>query len=286
MSGFLDRVRERAGRLLWLDSDAYAMRLFGGDAGQLLLQPAEYVGLQRKAQGLLRSDVVALDVAAVAAAVLAAHPALREAMAQKRRAVAPLKTLVADTGLRSLLDELLSGLRGSFAATPLALVMPSPRRWVRACYLQAFGADAVVEIGEDEIDSAAVQLADFLRHFGESGIDVLLISEAVDDLPAASDELDWYRPVLNVATHYRWDVGLRLDAPSTVALSADGIGFVIAPLPAEPVPGVVRGHFIAPAFWSDADPAATPHTADFRYAAIAADAQPETVLARLAALRA
>ncbi|WP_169577584.1 hypothetical protein [Sinimarinibacterium sp. CAU 1509] len=284
MSGFLDGVRQRPGQLLWLDSDAYAWRLFGGDARQLL-QAAEYVAMQRKAQGLLRSDVVALDVATMVGAVLDARPALRAAMTQKRRAVAPLKTLVADAGLRQGLDELLSGLRGSFASTPLALVMPSPRRWLRESYAQAFGADAGIEIGEDEIDSAAVQLADFLRHFGESGIDVLLMSEDAGDLPAAAGELEWYRPVLNVAAHYRWDLGLRLDAAPAAPLDADGIGFVIAPSSALPAQAGLHGRLIEPAFWS-ADTAAVPGAADFRYAAIPADAQPETVLARLAALRA
>ncbi len=285
MSGFLEGVRQRPGQLLWLDSDAYAWRLFGGDPRQLL-QPAEYVGLQRKAQGLLRSDVVALDVAAVARVMLEARPALREAMTQKRRAMAPLKTLAADAGLRQGIDDLLSGLRGSFASTPLALVMPSPRRWLRESYALTFGADAGIDIGEDEIDSAAVQLADFLRHFGESGIDVLLMSESADDPPASSDELEWYRPVLNVAAHYRWDVGLRLDAAPATPLGADGIGFVIAPPSDGSALAGVCGHVIAPAFWSDSNAVAAPDAADFRYAAIAADAKPETVLARLAALRA
>ena len=102
MSGLVERFDQRPGQMLWIDGDAYAWRLFNG-VDSAWLQPADFVALQRKAQGLLRSDVVSVSAAAVAAAWISSHPTLAEAMAQKRRATAPLRALLAYTGFRDLL---------------------------------------------------------------------------------------------------------------------------------------------------------------------------------------
>ncbi|PPE74358.1 hypothetical protein C3942_10060 [Solimonas fluminis] len=253
-------------RPLWLDYGDYAGALLGGGA-MPWLDVAGTIALQRKAQGLLRSDVLQLPVAAVAQAWVAAHPALREAMAAKRRAVVPLKTLLADEALRAHLVELARGLRACFAEAPLALACPSPRAWVAAAYRLAHGEET--EAGEDETDSAAVYMADFLRSFGEAGIDVLLLQEgAQPPLP------ELYTPVLNVAAHYRWEAGLQGPA----GLAASGLAFVIAPESAS-------GRPLAPAYWGGAAAEDCP-AQGFRYAAIPADAQPESVLKRLAELRA
>ncbi|MDM4769094.1 hypothetical protein [Solimonas sp. SE-A11] len=252
-------------RPLWLDYGDYAGALLAGGAVPWL-DVAGTIALQRKAQGLLRSDVLQLPVAAVTEAWVAAHPALREAMAAKRRAVVPLKTLLADESLRAHLVELAKGLRSCFAEAPLALACPSPRAWVAAAYRLAHGE--TVEVGEDEADSAAVYMADFLRCFGEAGIDILLLQEGEEPpLP------ELYTPVLNVAAHYRWEAGLQGPAGTPAA----GLAFVIAP-------DSTSGRPLAPAYWGGAAAEDCPPQG-FRHAAIPADAQPESVLQRLAELR-
>lgn len=236
---------------LWLDYGDYAGRLLAGGAVPWL-DVAAYVALQSKAQGMLRSDVLQLPVGAVSAAWVAAHADLREAMAGKRRAVVPLRTLLADEGLRAHLVELARGLRACFPEQPLALVCPSPRAWVAEAYRLAHGE--TVEAGEDETDSAAVYMADFLRSFGDAGIDLLLLQEGAEPpLP------ELYTPVLNVAAHYRWEAGLQSGADAAAA----GLAFVIS---------------------QDCWHGGTAQ--GLRHAVIPAGAQPESVLQRLAELRA
>jgi len=261
---------------LWLDYTDYAAALLAKGAVPWLDVGAA-VAWQRKAQGLLKSDVIMLPVAAVCAAWIDAHPALREAMAAKRRAVVPLKTLLADEALRRHLVELAGGLRACFPSLPLALAVPSPRVWVAEAFRQAHGS--LVEVGEDEADGAAVYLADFLRVFGEAGIDALLLQESADSEPAVAEALGCYQPVLNVAAHYRWDVGLG--APGgRYAGGAAGLGFVVAP---SALPGTRAGCIVPEAFWTGAAPPdCPPH--GFRYAVIPTGAQPEAVLQRLAEL--
>lgn len=253
---------------LWLDYGDYAGALLAN--GSLpWLDVAAYVALQRKAQGLLRSDVLQLPVGAVCAAWVATQPALRAAMASKKRAVFPLKTLLADEPLRAHLVELAQGLRACFPEQPLALACPSPREWVAQAFGMAHGES--VDVGDDEADSAAVYLADFLRSFGDAGIDLLLLQESAESEPADAAGLELYQPVLNVAAHYRWETALLAPAGRCAAGTA-GLAFVLGP-----------EAILPPAAWNGA--AATAGLG-LRYAAIPADAQPEAVLERLKELRA
>src|SRR5882757_3842478 len=98
------------GRCLWLDYDAYAGALLANGSVPWLDVDA-LVGWMRKAQSLLKSDVVAVPMATVVEQWLAVHPELKTAMAARRRAVFPLKTLLADAALRTHLVELSKALR-------------------------------------------------------------------------------------------------------------------------------------------------------------------------------
>ena len=279
MGLFINLESASSERPLWLDSTAYTARLLeGGHAPWLEI--ASFLSWQRKAQGLLRSDVIALPAEPVVDALLAMHPALRSAMAAKSRALFPLKTLLAATQLRDQLGEMLSGLRACFPGIPLALVVPSPRRWIALSYCQAFGADAEAAAGADEFESASVYVADFLRCFSESGLDILLLDEAADTEPASPEEIEWYRPVLNVATHYRWELGLRLPLAKTDPGMVEGVGFFIAPSPLAAPTGILTPG----TFWAGSPPPVCP-AGQFRTADIPAEANPELVLDRLAVLR-
>ena len=280
MTSLMNTMHAATTPLLWLDDAAYAERLLAGGHTPWL-DGAEYVAFRRKAQGLLRADLTAVPVAGFIRAWCAAHPALVEAMSAKTRAVFPARTLLADECLRTHLVEILSGLRAAFSNTPLVLGLPSPRAMVLEAWRLAFGADADIEVGADEADSCAVYVAEFLRSFGACGVDGLLLEESTGAEPAGAEELDWYQPVLNVATHYRWDVGLRLPDGAGFIGDATAVHFVIAP---REISGALQVATLPDTFWTGAmpDPAGG-HKAYF--ATVPTDAVPEQVLARLAALR-
>jgi len=199
-------------------------------------------------------------------------------MSAKKRVTAPLKILLASEPLRAHLVEILKGLRASYGSSPLALVVPSPRRWVGDAYVAAHGEAA--EVGEDEADGASMYVADFLRTFGESGIDVLLLDESEQSAPASPAEVKWYQSVFNIAAHYRWECGLRVPVQREIS-SAEGIDFCIAP---QEVDGLPTGVAIAADFWKGGN-APTAPAGGFLFAEIPVDAVPETILERLALLR-
>ncbi|MDB5974428.1 MAG: hypothetical protein JWR07_1188 [Nevskia sp.] len=265
-------------RGLWLDYTAYAGALLAGGSVPWL-DVDGLIGWMRKAQSLLKSDVVVLPVAAVVEHWLAADTELKAAMGAKRRAVYPLKTLLADPALRAYLASLTRALRSSFAKPALVMALPSPRLWAGLAAAQAL-PDEAVEIDADVVDSAAAYMADFLREFADCGIDGLLLEEGAQSGPVSAEDVQLYQPVFNVAAHYRWDVGLRLPAAQD-ALPGSGTGFVVS---SRVIAGVSTGLAIPAGFWSGEAPPDSP-PGGFRYVEIPADAKPESVLDRLAVLR-
>jgi hypothetical protein len=266
--------------LVWLDDLAYAERLLGGGRTDWL-DATGLVAQRRKAAGLLRADLTVLPAAAMAAAWIEVRPELRQAMAARPRAVVPLRTLLADPGLRARLDELIRALRAGLPGRPLVLAIPSPRRWLAEAWHATHGAAATLSAGAEEIDTAAVYVAEFLRSFGESGLDAVLLQEAPGAEPASATEIAWYQPVLNIAAHYRWDLGLQLPDGSGFAGPVQHLAFVIAP---QPPPGCAAGLALGGGFWSGAPPPQAP-AGGFLFAVVPVDAVPERVLERLALLR-
>jgi len=266
-------------RCLWLEYSAYAGALLAnGNVPWLEVDAA--IGWMRKAQSLLKSDVIAVPLSEVVAQWLIAHPQLKTAMAAKRRTVFPLKTLLADPALRTRLVELSRALRSSFPKLPLILILPSPRLWLEQAWTQALPAEPV-EIDADAVDSAAAYVADFLREFAEAGIDALLLDESAESEPASAEALGLYQPVFNVAAHYRWDAGLRLPQALHGIAEGRGPGFVVSP---RIFPGMALGLMVPRQFWDGEAPPDCP-AGGFRFAEIPADAKPESVLDRLSALR-
>ncbi|MGQ0501219.1 MAG: hypothetical protein ACT4P0_01200 [Panacagrimonas sp.] len=281
MPKVLDLIAASRGRALWLDDTAYSERLLA-DGQTPWLEATAYVAFRHKAASLLRPDFAVVPVGAFASAWAAANPGLRVVMAARKRAVAPARVLLGDEGLRGLLVEVVRGLRAAHPHAPLVLALPSPRAWVVDAWRLAFGDADSVEAGADEADACAVYVAEFLRTFGEHGLDGLLLEESADAEPASAQEIAWYQPVINVAAHYRWALGLRLPSAQGFSGAVSGVQFVVAP---RVMVGASTGLALDGGFWTGDAPPAAPADG-FRFATVPADGVPEKVLQRLAVLRA
>jgi hypothetical protein len=280
LAALLERVKTSEQPLLWLDDLAYSSRLLGY-APTVWLDTAELMVFRRKATELLRPDVAVLPVATVMDAALAAAADLRQAMTAKKRTIVPLRTLLAGEHLRSRLAEMTKAMRDAFRGKPLALTIPSPRKWASDAYRAAFGADASCDVGAEESDAAAVYVAEFLRSFGESGIDTVLLEESSESEPKSAEEVAWYQPVINLAAHYRWELGIHMPIAADFKGELSDVDYFIAP---RVLPGVPGGIVTPAEFWDDADaPSIAPGC--FRYARIPEGTMPERVLERLTLLR-
>ncbi len=282
MAGLSERLTG-AGNGPWLEYIGYAGKLLAGGKVPWTAVDGAMAWL-RQSQGLLRSSVVAVPVAIIAAAWLDQNPALRTAMAGKSRTIFPLRTLLADPGLRAHLRGLFEATGASLSSLPLVAVIPSPRAWVGLAYDQAFpGTEA--EIDEDAIDSAASYIADFLRELPQTVVAGILLDESGVASPLSADITGLYQPIFNIANHYRWQVGILAPQPGTAgAIAAAAAGAPDFWITTEPVAGKTCGIIVPEAFWSGTAAPARPE-GGFRYAAIPSEAQPESVLERLATLQ-
>ena len=276
MSRLIECMKSTGG-CLWLDDAAYAGRLLA-DGNPPLLEVPEFVAFRTQASALLHSDVLTLALAPVCEAWLDAHPELLERMGRKQRAVAPLRALLGDDGLRDHLVSLTRAVRQALSGSPLVLSLPSPRAWAHATHARC-GLEGIA-VEQNEVDKASVYVAEFLRTFAECSPDGILLCEDADNVPADPAEIDWYRPVLNVAEHYRWPVGLNLSGMPSPRTLPPGIDFAIADDTFEALPTAVA---LPSSIWTQAPaPDAGPAC---RFAAIPAAADPQSVLATIEALR-
>lgn len=263
-----------AGRVpLWLDDARYSSLLLA--AGSPPWSDASgYCAWRRRAQGLVRSDVLMFPLDAALMAWLQSSPELLTALKARRRPLYPLKTLLADAGLRAHLTELIRALRGISSDLPLALACRLPRVLAADTFQLALGESC--EIEDDDADSASVYLADLLRAFGELGVDGLLLG-TLDDV--RDGPLDAFcQPLQNLAAHYRWDIG-RFQPPQH---ATDGFSFIVTSAPTSHP--ATTGVAIDSASWQN-DPGATPVRGDFRYAEIPTTLAPDRVSSRLDMLR-
>ena len=238
------------------------------------------------------SDAILADVADVFAQRAAADQDLRTAMAARSRPGYALRTLLGDEQARADAADAVGALAATKGAVPLVLTVPAPGRWLAAAAAAANPGAAPPEAGQAE--TAAMYSADFLRTFGDAGVDGLLLDEG--PVPAGQlTDPEAYRPVLNVAEHYGWPVLIRTEAVAAwphgpvpgVALWIGSSAPAAAPAPAgggSPAGSRAPGRWgvvAGPDFWADADP---PADADLVLARIPAQADPEAVMKRVRAL--
>ena len=264
--------------LLWLDYADYAAELLAGGRPPWL-NVADCIAWVRKAQSLLKSDVVALPIQVICEGWLRSNQELCTKMAARNRVGHPLKTLLNDPDLRSYLVELTAGFRASFGSSILALVIPSPRAWLLQAYELAFEESNDVEVDDDAIDSASVYVADFLRAFGAAGIDAVLLQEDAGVPAVSAVDLDLCQPILNVAAHYRWDVGMHASEGFSAGAS-DKLGFTVSRERSDARHSI---DVLPSSFWND--DMAIDVRGDRNYARIPPGLTPEVALQRLAAIR-
>lgn len=268
---------------LWINFTDYTKKLLLGAGENPWTNPAAYMSFYRQAHGLVKAEVVVLDVWDLFQSWMQDDKEAIPSMAGKRRVTVALKTMLEAFAPRELLAEVITALGNNYgASTPMVLVMPSPRSLLVKAHQAANGE--VAEPDEMNVDTASMYVADFLRYFSETGLSGVLLVEDPALLPASGEELSWYQPIYNVAKHYRWSVGVSLpSADQDYDVPAD-VNFAIAPA-GSPTAAKAKGVDITDYLWGDKAGEARPATNGFYYLTIPADAKPEAVLETLATLK-
>lgn len=272
MSALRDWLSGARASLRWVEYDDYAGRVFAGAPADWLGQAVRFANTLGQARKIVPTDVLTIDLTAPC---LALAP---EAGSAAERANGAL----AQAAGRAFGAEVLDALAHKFAAdTDLVLKIASPRDLLGACGNED-------EPSFDELDDLAGALAGLLRALADKPVAALLVTRS-GDAPWSPDEADACEPLFSAAHHYGWLSVLCVEAsllpPATAFAGVDLLLCAEADRALLEAGGAPRiGGGLAAGWWRAASPPSLPAGA-LLYGVIPADAEPEHIVARCAALR-
>lgn len=266
---------------LWVNFNEYTKKLLLGDGENPWTSPAAYMSFYGQAHGLVKADVVVLDVWDLFQHWMEEDEKAVLSMAEKGRLTYALKVMLEAFAPRELLAEVITAVSNNYGGrAPIVLVVPSPRSLLVKAHKAATGNNAEPE--EMAIDTAGMYLADFLRYFSETELSGVLLVEDENLMPTSTEELSWYQPVFNITKHYRWAVGIQLPFSDDGFNVPKGVDFAIAPA-ASAVSADMLGIDISQPLWHDGEIAGK--SEGFYYFSIPADSKPESVLETISTLK-
>jgi hypothetical protein len=269
---------------VWLKSSAYTRRLLLGASADPWESASIYLSYFTQAHGLLKPDVAVIEVGELFDAWLGRNPAVQSELAGKRKLSFPLRKLLEQPEPRAILAEIveavLAHLRGQ---VPLVLSMPSPRHWLR--HANRLAGRGEIEVDADSVEDSAMYVADLARAVSVFEVGGLLLEEDASETQAGPADLELYRPIINVAKHYRWPLAVRLGGAGFVANDALlEIGVLIA---SNELSGLssAQGVDVSSLLWANAPIPALHQPHQFYFVEVPKDERPEHVLDCLERLR-
>ncbi len=227
--------------------------------------PMAYANFVGQGQSLLKPDVTLLHLDRFYAQLVQEDKRLQFEMSAKSRTGFALRTLLADAETIDRVWALANTLTQT-QREPVLIQLPSPMRWLCDTH-HLSGKDDVLELDADDAENASMYVADWLRNFSTLPVAGLVLNDRLTApvVNTTTVELETYSPVNNVAENYGWSVVLRREESLQLWKQEHG------------------SKILESGFWSAGS--ATPDLSGLVFAEIPAEAVPEQVIERLAALR-
>ncbi len=210
----LEELRtERLQDSLWVDSLSYCQAKVLRSGPVPWDNPAKIGDFFGKMDAIFASDAVLFDVGRAYADMTAALPAVRQAMGARDRPGYPLKVLLGESSLRTWVVDALIAVAAMAVARgrEVAICVPSPPRWLREARMLTSGSSPCDSLlSTEELEAAAIYVADGLRAFAGLRIDAVVVDEG-GRTGETIDSLEAYRAIFNIAEHYGWSVLHRAD---------------------------------------------------------------------------
>lgn len=276
---------------VWLDFIRYAKRLFSGGRNDIWQNPNTFLSVFSQGQGLLRSDVLSIPVGEVYLKLLERESGLVEEWSGKRPTFV-LKKLLALDEPRKFITEVLDGLQNLYRGVhPIVLTLPSPQKWLQWLH-KVVRPGQEISINNDDVEAAAMYLAEYVRAFSTSGLAAIVLEEPDDPVFHIKEAITLYQPIVNLANHYQWSVGISLSGTTIEFSEGDyEVDFYLL-ANSDPVTisrywekGLNSGGGLNRDFWSGKQNVPKPYHNGFAYGEIPKEAEPELVLSQLKKLR-
>lgn len=269
-----DNARDR---VLWIDFERYAWRVFAGSAEDWYHNSVRFAGTLNQALRVIRSDVVAIDL--LAPFIAACNSNASDEVSQPSRLIDFLSQRPEPLAFVSDVADALKYSIGGRA--DLVLKLCSPRD-----LLLAVGASDEIASDFAVLDDLSTALVGLVRRLSNKAFTCLQLSSRA---PAglSADEQEAYAPILKTAEYYGWATCISYENCSTGALSLCEFDFALFPeITVEELAarGDKRcGGGLTPRFWrSPGELLAT--DAQLLHGTIPEDAHPETVSEKIKAL--
>lgn len=196
----------------WLDLLVYANQLFANGRDDLWKNPDTFLSVFGQGQMLLQSDVLHIPLENVYVDLLEKGDFVHEWAGKKPTFL--LKKLLALDVPKEFMREILTNIQNShMASKPIVIVIPSPQCWLEQLQ-QYVNPGKEVAISEDDIESAAIYMAEYIRFFSTLGVAAIVIDEKDNHLLSLVEVLPLYQPLINVGRHYQWLIGLKQETSS------------------------------------------------------------------------
>lgn len=210
-----DWLQDAEGVLRWIEPNGYATRAYAGGDPAWMAEPQTAAATLAQANMALGSQVITLDMmpALLGGAEPAGDP--EAPLAAAENALEAAAAVERARGVAKAAEHTLG------SRVELVLRLPSP-----SALLRLFGADPAAELPFDDLDDAAMLLANLVRKFSDYGFAGLML--ATDT--ATDEEFEAMDSVLSTIRHYRWLSLLRMDgAVETEAAAGADVDVVLLP---------------------------------------------------------
>lgn len=278
-------------RRVWLNFIPYANRLFAAGREDIWSNADTFISIFSQGQGLLRSDILSIPLFDFYSAWLHHNSDFVQTWAGKKPTFV-LKKLLTVEKPRKEISDILTGLHNLYkGAQPFVLSFPSPQKWLQWLHPMVRPGQELT-LNEEDIEAASMYLAEYLRNFSSHGLSAIVMEESHPSNKVMNQVLPLYRPVLNLARHYQWSVGIHLEGSvDELVETIDEIDFylhgnsdssTLLPLWEK---GTHVGGGLNRNFWSKKQVLPDLLQAMLMYGEVPEDAEPETVLSQLKWLR-
>lgn len=259
---------------LWIDFADYAHRVFAQQSDSWLTDPNSFVGGLSQAQGVINSEVIAIDI--VAPYIACTHFA-------DASPASAVQAMLEDEDATRYVENVLDALVHRFGADiDLILQLPTP-----AALLRTAGLEEAASF--DDLDDTAIALVNVVRRFADKPLDGILLI-ANDTL--SDDEAEALESVVSAVRHYGWHVAVSFTHDASEIDASSRIDADVLLYPEQDFAAISAaanddsrlGGGLGKRFWQADTPLEADGAALF-YGLIPQSTQPELVLSRIAALR-
>lgn len=191
-----------------LDFIDYANLLFNNGNKDIYLKPATFISVFTQGEGLLKPDLLSIHVNPFYDVFLNENKELVDSWKGRKPSLTFKKALALEEP-KLIISEIVTALK-SLYSKQLLITIDSPQKWFHQIQ-EVINPEKAESLSLDDLEKASMYIAEFLRSFSTLGVNAIVLREEKKSDFSNDEVLSSYQPILNVANHYKWPLGIQFD---------------------------------------------------------------------------